>query len=65
MKLFIYKDRDLVIACYAFNRGHAAKQIAKHVEAKGQEFLKTCPLEELPEPDEKGALHVLRDYDFT
>lgn len=65
MKLFSYQDRGLVLLCWAFNRGHAAKQVAKYVEAKGQSFSKTCPLEEIkvPESDAKGSIHILRGYE--
>jgi hypothetical protein len=60
VKLFTYKDPEIILLCWAFNSGHAAKQIAKYVEDKGREFRQDCPLEEVPEANKKGAIYVLR-----
>lgn len=57
MKLFNYRDHGSILLCWAFNRGHAVKQIAKFVEAMGCEFSKTAPLEEVAQPEnEKGSI---------
>lgn len=61
MKLFCYKGKGLVVLAWAFNRGHAAKQIAKTVEGRGQVFDKGAPLEEIPEADPKGAVHIVHE----
>lgn len=61
MKLFSYKTKALVILCWAFNRGHAVKQIAKTVEGKGLAFSKETPIEEIPEANEKGAVYVMHE----
>jgi hypothetical protein len=60
MKLFNYNDHGAALLCWAFNRGHAAKQIAKFLEAKGCSFSKTLPLVEVSQPeDEKGVVLVI------
>lgn len=57
MKLFSYRGHGSILLCWAFNRGHAAKQIAKFVEAMGCEFTKGEPLEEVMQPEnEKGSI---------
>lgn len=64
MKLFTYQDRGMVLLIWAFNRGHAAKLVAKHVEKAGQEFVKTCPLKEVPEANEKGSIIEISSFDW-
>lgn len=65
MKLFYYTDRDLVLLCWAFNRGHAAKQISAHLEKLGQAFSKTCPLKEVTQPvNKKGEILVIQEFNF-
>jgi hypothetical protein len=60
MKLFSYRDHGAVLLCWGFNRGHAVKQIAKFVEARGHEFSKDSRVEEVAQPeDEKGSVVVL------
>jgi hypothetical protein len=61
MKLFSYQNQGATLVCWAFNRGHAAKLIAKFVEARGHVYSKEIPLPEIvPPDDEKGAVVVIQ-----
>jgi hypothetical protein len=47
MKVFTCTSPSLVAIAIAFNRGHAAKMLAKEFEARGLKFEKKYPITEV------------------
>lgn len=62
MKLFSYNGNNQVLVVEAFNRGHAVKQIAKHLEYAGFSLSPNDPVVEIVlDQEPKGRIHILDD----
>src|SRR5208282_4508037 len=62
VKTFTFKtvDAGMLAVIFAFNKGHAAKLMAKELEKRGLAFVKEDPIEEVnPEDYPKGKVVVL------
>ena len=62
MKIFSYNHPQITAVAVAFNRGHAAKMIAKELEQRGFELLKSHSITEIKVDEVKrGKVFVIRE----